>query len=182
MSSRDLQIDKGWTLFLDRDGVINKKLEGEYVIDWKLFRFLHGVEEAMRKLSGKFGRIILVTNQQGIGKKIHTTEQLEEIHERMLKHIMTHGGRIDAIYFAPQLEEAMHPDRKPGTGMALRAKEDFPEIDFRKSVMAGDSVSDIEFGKSLGMRTVMISPSDQNSSGADFHFPTLLDFASALAG
>src|ERR1043165_331526 len=103
MNFRNWKIDQSWTLFLDRDGVINKKIEDGYISEWKLFHFLEGVEEAMRRLSMTFGKIILVTNQQGIGKKIHTTEQLLQVHDRMLNHIVKHGGRIDGIYFAPQL-------------------------------------------------------------------------------
>src|SRR5438128_989539 len=84
MSFRNWRIDRTWTLFLDRDGVINKKIEDGYISEWKLFHFLEGVEDAMRRLSETFGKIILVTNQQGIGKKIHTTEQLHQVHDRML--------------------------------------------------------------------------------------------------
>jgi HAD superfamily hydrolase (TIGR01662 family) len=66
------------------------------------------------------------------------------------------GGRIDAIYYAPQLSAENSPMRKPGIGMALQAKQEFPEIDFAKSIMAGDSRSDMEFARNAGMKAIFI--------------------------
>jgi len=65
-----MQIDKSWTLFLDRDGVINKKIDNDYVKAWEQFEFLPGVIEALKILSAKFGKIIIVTNQQGVGRQL----------------------------------------------------------------------------------------------------------------
>lgn len=150
-------IDKNWTLFLDRDGVINKRIVDNYVLEWKQFEFLPGVFDAVKYLSGVFDRILIVTNQQGIGKGYMTESDLLKIHAKMISEIENHSGRIDAIYSSPFLRESNHHTRKPNVGMALMAKKDFPSIDFKKSVMAGDSLSDMEFGCKLGMINVLIN-------------------------
>ena len=180
MILKDLKIDQSWTLFLDRDGVINKKLENDYVKHWIEFEFIDGSIDALKFLNGKFGHIVVVTNQQGIGKKLYRTEDLELIHKNMLYEIVFHGGRVDKVYFSPHLASENHPTRKPGIGMALQARQDFPNISFEKSIMVGDSLSDMEFGKSAGMKTVFISSDEKNSGGADFRFASLADFVSAL--
>jgi histidinol-phosphate phosphatase family protein len=180
MTLKDLNIDKSWTLFLDRDGVINKKLENDYVKHWIEFEFLEGVFVALRKLNSVFGNIVVVTNQQGIGKKIYRVEDLEIIHKNMLYEVTYHGGRIDKVYFSPYLSAENHPTRKPGTGMALEAKADFSKIDFEKSIVVGDSMSDMEFGKRCGMKTVFISEAKVPHTNIDFHFNSLQDFSEAL--
>jgi histidinol-phosphate phosphatase family protein len=95
-----LKVDESWTLFLDRDGVINKKLEG-YVTSYDEFEFLPDVLNALRFASQIFGRVVVVTNQQCIGKEIITKDQLYEIHEKMLEEIADAGGKIDRVYFCP---------------------------------------------------------------------------------
>ncbi|MFI5134767.1 MAG: HAD-IIIA family hydrolase [Chitinophagales bacterium] len=149
--------DKSWTLFLDRDGVINKKIENDYIRDLSQFEWLDGVKESLVKCSRLFGKIIIVSNQQGVGKGLMLMKSVEIIHNHIVKTVHDHGGRIDQIYFAPQLKEEDSPMRKPGIGMALQAKKDFPEIDFSKSIMVGDSMSDMEFGNKAGMKTVFIT-------------------------
>ncbi|MBN2616605.1 MAG: HAD family hydrolase [Bacteroidales bacterium] len=148
------RIDSSWTLFLDRDGVINERIMGGYVTDPKGFHFLPGVPEAIASFSKRFGKIIIVTNQQGIGKGLMTTEHVQTLHEYMLQKIEEQGGRVDAIYFCPDLKTKPDNCRKPGIYMALQAQSDFPEIDFSKSIMVGDSVTDMEFGRKAGMFTV----------------------------
>lgn len=180
MILKDLNINKDWTLFLDRDGVINKKLENDYVKHWIEFEFLDGAIDALKYLDSVFGKIVVVTNQQGIGKRLYRTEDLELIHKNMLYEIHYHGGRIDKVYFSPYLQSENHPTRKPGIGMALNAKQDFPEIDFAKSLVIGDSMSDMEFGRTAGMKTVFISEEDKKDPRIDLNFRSLNDFVIAL--
>jgi histidinol-phosphate phosphatase family protein len=162
-----LLIDNHWTLFLDRDGVINKNIDDGYVLSWDQFEFLPGVLETMPKLSRMFPRIIIVSNQQCIGKGLLSIQELTEIHQNMMNMIELNGGRIDGVYFAPDLAGPHNKLRKPASGMAFQAKEDFPEIDFSRSVMVGDKDSDIEFGKYIGMTTVCISIRCANNGKAD---------------
>lgn len=150
-------IDKSWTLFLDRDGVINERIVGDYVKNTEEFHFIPGALQAMAQFSQHFGRLVVVTNQQGIGKGLMTERNLNNVHRYMCSEIEKHGGRIDAVYFAPQLAKENSQLRKPNIGMALRAQQDFPEINFQKAVMIGDSDSDILFGQSLGMITVKLN-------------------------
>jgi histidinol-phosphate phosphatase family protein len=182
MNLKELAIDQQWTLFLDRDGVINKKIENDYVKSWVEFEFIDGAIDAISILSKKFSKIIVVTNQQGIGKRLYRTEDLELIHKNMLYEISYHGGRIDRVYFSPHLAGDAHPARKPGIGMALQAQKDYPGIDFSKSIIAGDSISDMQFGRAAGMVTVLIAdPNNQQTDLVDLSYHSLLEFAIALA-
>ncbi len=181
MTLKSLNINKDWTLFLDRDGVINKKLDNDYVKHWSDFEFLEGVHDAMKILNGKFGHIVVVTNQQGIGKGLYRTEDLELIHQNMLYEIAYLGGRIDKVYFSPFLDSLNHPTRKPGTGMGLAAKKDFPQIDFTRSIIVGDSITDMQFGRALGMKTIFISEEKRNDGNIDYYFPSLVEFAMDLS-
>lgn len=173
-------IDKSWTLFLDRDGVINERIVDDYVKSTNEFNFRSEVPEAIARFSKLFGRIFVVTNQQGIGKGIMTESNLSEIHSYMVHEIEKKGGQVDAVYFAPQLAEENASMRKPDVGMALKAKNEFPDIDFEKSVMVGDSDSDIEFGKRLGMKTVKISSKLIDDSKADLYFEHLIQLANSF--
>jgi len=180
-----LNIDRTWTLFLDRDGVINLHYPNDYVKNWDEFYFLEGVLDAIKFLSNIFKRIIIVTNQQGVGKELMTREDLDLIHSEMLKEVRKHGGRIHAIYSATELlNNDKKQMRKPGTGMARQAKMDFPEIDFSKSIIVGDSLSDMEFGRNAGMITVFAGDKHKLSEGqldlADDHCESLADFARQL--
>jgi histidinol-phosphate phosphatase family protein len=98
-----------------------------------------------------------VTNQQGVGKGLMTAMTLEQIHFKMIDAIRAHGGNIDAVYYCPYLSSIQPRCRKPNTGMAEQAKEDFPEINFKKSIMVGDSDSDIEMGNRLDMYSIKIN-------------------------
>ncbi len=154
----DWEIDSTWTLFLDRDGVINTHIKNGYVTSVNEFEFIEGALESITELNKIFGRIVVVTNQQCIGKGIISEDQLNEIHSYMLSEITKAGGKIDKVYFAPQLAAENSEMRKPNTGMAHKAKADFEEIDFKKSIIVGDSLTDMEFGKKIGMKTIFITP------------------------
>jgi histidinol-phosphate phosphatase family protein len=122
----------------------------------------------------------VVTNQQGIGRGLMTEAQLSEVHRKMLSEIESAGGRIDAIYFSPDLKNTRSFTRKPAVGMGLAARRDFPEINLQRSIMVGDSKSDLLFGKRLGMITVLIYNTKQIifdcGELADFSFPDLIHF------
>ena len=150
------KLDNSWTLFLDRDGVINKKRDGDYVKKVSEFEFLPHSLESIVGLSTYFNKTIVVTNQQGIGKKIMTEEHLSDVHNHLKMEVTKAGGKIDAIFHAPQLASENSILRKPNTGMALLAQKEFPSIDFQKSIMIGDSVSDMEFAKNAGMTAIFI--------------------------
>lgn len=143
------------TLFLDRDGVINRWLPGDYVRSWEQFTFLPGILESLREWARKFRRINLVSNQRGIGKGKMSMEELEAVHARMLGEIERAGGRIDRIFVCTALDDA-DPRRKPNPGMFREACRDYPDITPEKSVMLGDSDYDREFARNCGMGFVLM--------------------------
>lgn len=185
MSLRNLYIDKSWALFLDRDGVINERLPGDYVKSPESLVLIPGVPEAINMLSDVFGRIVVVSNQQGIGKGLMTEEELMLVNRKMRSLIESSGGRIDAVFYAPMLKTERHIMRKPRIGMGLAARKKFPEIRFRQSIMAGDAISDMQFGKCLGMKTILIGESVEIARRfprlVDYYFPSLHDFAITIS-
>ena len=177
------KVDKNWTIFLDRDGVINDRPIDDYVKTWGDFKFLPGVLEALAIFNETFKRIIVVTNQQGIGKGIMTTEDLEAVHSKMIAEIEKTGGSIDAVYYCPELAKKPSSCRKPSTFMAQKALAEFPDIDFEKSLMLGDMLTDLQFGKNAGMKTIYIN-TNQKSVDADLYdetFSSLIEFATLIS-
>ncbi|MEO8861954.1 MAG: HAD-IIIA family hydrolase [Ginsengibacter sp.] len=178
------KIDNTWTLFLDRDGVINEEKHEDYIHKWDEFKFYKGVKEALAVFNKKFGKIFIVTNQRGVGKGLTKMEDLAIIHKNMLAEIIEAGGRIDKLYFAIDLENDS-PNRKPSPGMGLQAKLDFPDIDFSKSIMIGNTISDMKFGRNLGTAINIFLPTtrkdvDINDENIDFVFESLISVAMAL--
>ncbi len=149
------KIDKSWTLFLDRDGVINVKRENDYVKNWEEFEFIEGSVEAIAKFTKIFGRIFIVTNQRGVGRGIMNKSELDVIHSKMIIELSENFAFVDKIYSCTCTSDDAKC-RKPNVGMALMAKIDYPTIDFTKSIIVGDSMSDMLFGEKLGMKRVFI--------------------------
>jgi histidinol-phosphate phosphatase family protein len=171
------------TLFLDRDGVINHRLVGDYVKSPTEFEPTEHLTDAFLHLRKVFGRIIVVTNQAGIGKGLMGEMQLWSVHQKMLTLAQS---CIDKVYYCPHRKEEGCPCRKPATGMAWQALADFADIDFQNAWMVGDSASDIQFGQALGMRTVWISGKveDEIALSAlkpDFKFDSLWTFSQFIA-
>ena len=166
-----------WTLFLDRDGVINKRLPDDYVKVWHEFEFLPKTLKALNLLRPLVKYIFVVTNQQGISKGLMNLEDLSFIHKHLKKVTRKNKSSIDEIYFCPDLAEDDPPCRKPNIGMGLKAKSDFPDLDFKYSIMVGDSPSDIEFGKKLQMKTVFIDEKMADiQTEADYTCHDLMEF------
>lgn len=169
-------IDSSWCLFLDRDGVINTRKMGGYIQAVEEFEFLPGADTAIAELSSMFRHIFVVTNQQGIGKGIMTESNLSDIHRYMTQQVEKNGGRITKCYHAPDIHSENNYLRKPNTGMGLLAKKEFPEVDFSKSIMVGDSDTDIQFGMKLGMKTVRILTNEPAVTPADLSVKNLEEF------
>ncbi len=175
------KIDDSWTLFLDRDGVINKRIFGGYVTSIEEFEFLPGVLESIKYFSQIFGKIIIITNQQGVGKGIMTESELDIVHNFLQKTVAKSEGSIDGILYCTDLADSVDNCRKPSREMANKAKQTFPEIDFSKSIMVGDSLSDIQFGVNAGMNTVFVTSSEMNKEAMDLahiRVGSLLEFKS----
>ena len=145
------------TVFLDRDGVINRKLpEGEYVSSWERFEMLPGVAGAVARLNRAGLRVLVVTNQRGVALGRYTTDDVDAIHRRLQTLLAGHGARVDGFYYCPH-DKGQCGCRKPLPGMFAQAQAQFAGIDAASSVMVGDSLSDVEFGRAAGMQTIFVS-------------------------
>ena len=174
-----------WCLFLDRDGVINRRIEGGYVRGWGGFEWLPQVPLALKMLREWAPRLVVVTNQQGIGKGLMSAEDVESIHHHVRVELATKAVSIDAIQVCPHLESAGCACRKPRTGLIIGWLHDHPDIDPSLSVMVGDSQSDLELAKRVsvevgGCASVQIGERDMHGVIADASFDSLSDFAIAV--
>jgi histidinol-phosphate phosphatase family protein len=175
---KDWNIDKSWTLFLDRDGVINERNFDGYITTPNQFKFITGVFDALNIFESCFGKIVLVTNQQGVAKEIMSECNLNDVHRYMCQELQEKiGFEFDAIYAATNFKGAIVDRRKPSSAMAMEAKEVFPSISFQKSIMIGDTDGDLKFGTNLGMKTVLIKSSENVSEKADVSAGSLKEFA-----
>lgn len=176
------------TVFLDRDGVLNQKLpEGRYVTSPAEFHILPGVPRAIARLNQAGLRVIVVSNQRGIALGYSTIDDIRDIHEFLQREISHASAHIDAFYFCPH-DKQQCDCRKPLPGLFHQAQADFPSICAATSIILGDSLSDIEFGRRLGMRTVFIDGdplhqkpgAEQARQAADSCFPSLAAAVEAL--
>ncbi len=141
-------------VFLDRDGVINHN-RADHVKSWEEFRFLDGSLEALARLAATDFKIVVVTNQSVIGRKLVTREVVEDIHRRMLEQIRQAGGRVDYVACCPH-----HPDencecRKPRPGLVLEASRVL-NLDLSRSYFIGDSFRDLEVSAAVGCTPVLV--------------------------
>jgi len=141
-------------VFLDRDGTINFNEPG-YVYQIKDFKFIPGVLPALRKLSQSNYKIIIVTNQSGIGRGLFAEKDLKILHQWMLAQFKKEKIRIDKIYYCPHVKEDNCSCRKPKIGMLQEAVEDFG-INLSKSWIVGDSERDVKMGKEANLRTIFL--------------------------
>ena len=161
-------------IFLDRDGVINKKaIEGEYISSFNEFEFLPGVLESLKKVPQTDYLLIIVTNQRGIARKKISINDLELIHNKMLNEMDKYGINIDKIYFCPH-NYGECKCRKPDVGMIEMAEKDF-KIDMGNSWMIGDSLSDIELGIKKGLQTIYLGNNLETKIISNYSFDNLFN-------
>ncbi len=175
-------------MFLDRDGVVNEKVpEGHYVTQWSDFKVLPGVIEAIGLLNRTGICVVVISNQRGIALGLYTAEDVRAIHASFQKMLQASGAHVDGFYFCPH-DKGQCNCRKPLPGLFEMAVADFPEITAASSVMIGDSKSDIEFGRRLGMTTVFIDGDPQKQKPgaetarelADLRYPSLFEAVNGL--
>ncbi|WWC83602.1 Bifunctional protein GlmU [Mycovorax composti] len=176
-------IHDDWTLFLDRDGVINEDKPGDYITTPDEFVFTKGAPALFKKLSDKFKRIIVVTNQRGVGRGIIQHEDLITMNEKMLQSVKQVGGNIERIYYCTDIDDLAFY-RKPNPGMAFQAIRDFPDIQPEKCIIVGNSLSDMKFGRYAGMYTVFVTTTNKNvtlpHSDIDLLFESLKAFVDQI--
>lgn len=173
-------VDSSWTLFIDRDGVINERNFEGYILNKKDFIFKEGVLESSGALFSKFNHVVIVTNQQCVGKGLISIDEVREIHDSMESSLIQNGAKIDLILVAPEIRGSENSTRKPDSHMGLMAQNKFKNIDFKKSIMVGDTDSDIEFGKNLEMKTVLIESTEKCILKPDVKVRSLLELNNLL--
>jgi D-glycero-D-manno-heptose 1,7-bisphosphate phosphatase len=150
------------TVFLDRDGVLNRKApEGEYIARWEDFEILDGVIEALGRLRRAGVRTIAVTNQRGVALGRYSLPDVEALHAKLQQILAASGAQMDAIYVCPH-DRGECNCRKPLPGLFEQAAGEHPGLSARECVMIGDSLVDMEFGRRLGMRTILIEEGDND--------------------
>jgi histidinol-phosphate phosphatase family protein len=174
------EIGPGWTLFLDRDGVINERIFDNYVLDWSAFQFTEGLLANAAKIGAAFSQIIVVTNQQCIAKGLLSAQALDAIHQKMCDELQKAGLRIDHVFAATEYENGQALRRKPNTAMAFEAQVLFPAIDFQKSIMVGDTNTDIQFGQRLGMYTILVESKERIKENPDLRIAHLAQISKFL--
>jgi histidinol-phosphate phosphatase family protein len=143
-------------ILLDRDGVLNKEPpRAEYVRRWEEFEWLPGAREALRLLHSAGYRIIVVSNQAGIGRGRMSEGDLEKIHERMREEARAAGGQIDAIYYCPHDWDHGCECRKPNPGMLFQAQRDF-HLDLSRTWFIGDDERDAEAAQRASCRSQLV--------------------------
>jgi len=165
-------------VFLDRDGTIAPDVI--YCSRPEDFSIFPGTAEAVKLINQAGFKAIVITNQSGITRGYFSEDTLTAIHRKMLDELAVHGARIDAIYYCPH-----HPDdgcrcRKPETGLFRQAEKEH-DIDFDGSFMVGDKQMDIDAGRAVGCRTVLVTTGPEQGSGitdpADCTADSLLEAA-----
>lgn len=170
----------GWTVFVDRDGVINERVVGDYVRSAQQFVVLPGALDALVELGLICSRVIVVTNQAGVGRGLMAPEEVDAIHADLIDAVATRGGHLDAVLYCPHTKDAGCDCRKPEVGLAVRAMERFPDIDLHRALMIGDASSDMEFARRLGIDAILITGTGGEHSTADVRCADAATLADAV--
>jgi D-glycero-D-manno-heptose 1,7-bisphosphate phosphatase len=153
-------------VFIDRDGTIIE--DADYCSHPEQVKVFPGVPEALRRLKSKGFKLIVITNQSGIGRGFFTVDQYRAVESEVSWQIG--HGLIDATYFCPDVPGQSSSDRKPSPGMILQAQREH-QIDLARSFFVGDKEIDVECGRNAGVRTIRVQTGfdrDVTCSAADW--------------
>jgi len=160
-------------LFLDRDGVVNTRLVGQYVRTPGEFELILDIVPILKLAKARGYQLVLITNQQGIGKGLMSTRDLGLVHDHMQQSLQSAGApAIDAIYWCSDLDGSGSTHRKPAPGMLLDAMRDH-DIEASASWFVGDSRSDAQAGRAAGVKTLLVG--EYGTEEADIIAPTHSD-------
>ncbi|MCA9743323.1 MAG: HAD-IIIA family hydrolase [Deferribacteres bacterium] len=164
---RMLHSEQQKVIFLDRDGVINRKApDNEYITSWKDFEFMPGAMNAMRYFNEMGYKLVVVTNQQGIGKGLMSETTLLEIHSKMQQVLLNNGIHIEKIFYCPHLEETDCACRKPKPGLIYRAQNELNfNVQLENAFFIGDSASDVAAGNRAGCQTILLGENTALQNG-----------------
>jgi D-sedoheptulose 7-phosphate isomerase len=146
-------------VFLDRDGIVNESMgQSQYVTRWEEFRFAGDAVDTLRQMSLLGYRLVVVTNQQGVGRGLMSEDALSSIHTQMRAALAEQGVELAGVFACPHLADAGCFCRKPRPGLIQRAlNETRFLVDLEASWLIGDSASDIEAGAAMGLRTIRVT-------------------------
>ncbi len=153
-------------VFIDRDGTIIE--DADYCAHPKQVKVFPGVAEALRRLKSKGFKLIVITNQSGIGRGFFTLDEYRSVESEVSRQLG--HGLIDATYFCPDVPGQHSSHRKPSPGMILEAKREH-QIDLARSFIVGDKEIDVECGRNAGVRTIRVQTGfdrDVSGSAADW--------------
>lgn len=143
-------------IFIDRDGVINRNAsEHDYIKSWDEFHFYTNAISALKRITEKKIPIFVISNQRGIARGLMSGQDLNNIHENMIKKLINNNAIVSGIYYCPHDKKDLCNCRKPAPGMITQAATE-NNIDLANSFMIGDSRDDIEAGKRAGCKTVFV--------------------------
>jgi D-glycero-D-manno-heptose 1,7-bisphosphate phosphatase len=144
--------NESWpAIFLDRDGTLMRDVD--YCRDPKKVQVYPEAAGALRRLKEKGYKVVVITNQSGIGRGYFSEEQYRQVEKEFIRQLG--DGLIDASYYCPDLPTSNSIRRKPGPGMVFEAQRDH-RIDLRRSFFIGDKASDIGCGENAGVRTILV--------------------------
>jgi len=141
-------------IFLDRDGVIN--VDRQFVYKWEDWQWAPGAKEGLAVLKDLPFYLVVVTNQSGVGHGLYKEQDVEVLHQKMRDELEGEGVKLEAVVYCPHRRDAGCDCRKPKTGMAKKAEKIVGPIDYVSSWIVGDKMADVQFGKKLGTRTILI--------------------------
>ncbi len=144
------------TVFIDRDGVINRNVDGDYVRTWNDFKFLPGVLDALKTLTDNNCDIHIISNQAGVGRGLMSRETLDQIHENMVHIIESHGGRVAGVHVCTHREEEQCDCRKPKPGLLYQAVGGRHSIFPNGCFVVGDALTDVKVGRAVGAKTFLV--------------------------
>jgi D-glycero-D-manno-heptose 1,7-bisphosphate phosphatase len=148
---------RGPAIFIDRDGVINCRRPGDYVLDWSQFIFTSGIREALRQLSSLGLPMIIISNQAAVGKGLLNPAGLEEITNKLHQVLAGDGTILAAAYYCTHRPEENCACRKPKPALLFAAATDF-NIDLNRSIFIGDSETDVQAAQAAGCTSVLLVP------------------------
>jgi D-glycero-D-manno-heptose 1,7-bisphosphate phosphatase len=161
-------------VILDRDGTI--VIDRGYLADPDGLEFMPTAAEALCLLFNHGYRLVVVTNQSGVGRGLFSMDRLEAMNARLHRMVEDAGARLSKIYFCPHVPEANCNCRKPNLGLMEQAAVEL-KFDFQKSFVVGDRDSDIEFGNRAGAKTILLADHPSPGANATLVVPTLLQAA-----